>query len=337
VAIARPRLTGGSRVEGPYLGAKPTLAPKVAAACAKVAAAQAKLVAAFKRKHPKNAEAPKDALGECFPAANGEAWVFELVSIGPLTKPASSNDILTGHEGSWRASYVTAEGKLVGEKTPRPLLLDMSALHAIGPYLRLVHDVDGDGKAEIILVNGTSWPDSHEGAGEMLTARGGVVTAYAPAAKVQDGGPIDVDGDGRVDFQLEPVTSVVTPCGMDGITYGGPPLVAHGLADGTFSTDDAVARESVRAGCADVPSRPLATENGQRGGPMLDPEVMAMRISCSRLRGETASAIEAELDVELPVVTGEPPEGFSTSACITPALARLLATQAPPFTIDACP
>ena len=336
----RPVLASKDLPAGPFLGPPPALSGKVKAECDRVGDRHKRLVEGYAKAHPDARPIDAATLGACFAGPRGDAWALEIVEIHPIApRELPPEEPAGAYTGSWGLVFIDEQGKRSHDEWKAKL--EGRAAAVVTPTVRLVHDFDGDGRAEIIVDNETRYSDEHEPDVSMLTLREGVIRSYEPAEKYAQGRPVDVDGDGRIDFELRPVMSVDGPCGLSGITYGGPLLIAHALPDGRYSTDDAVVREATRQRCAGVALEPLVGP-GEGGAPMPDPEQIAMRVACARLRGQSAAAISERLRAEYTVgarAAGGADGGVDVGplgACLPLELVLKLAAEEPPFLVDPC-
>ena len=101
--------------------------------------------------------------------------------------------------------------------------------------------------------------------------------------------------------------------------------VLHGLPDGSFSRDDAVAREEARLACEALKATDDSVQATPGGQPAADPYKVARWVACSRLWSVPASALEAQLRAHLPNVPKDSASGelvvdekVSTGARIEP-------------------
>ena len=109
----------------------------------------------------------------------------------------------------------------------------------------LVGDYDGDGIPELwVRTDEDGVEGGHFSQTWILTVHDDKVDEYAPSKKLTGdvGTPTDVDGDGRLDMPVSLGLAEADSGYCFGKSTGIPAhLLAHSLADGTFSTDDAVA------------------------------------------------------------------------------------------------
>jgi hypothetical protein len=145
----------------------------------------------------------------------------------------------------------------------------------------LVDDLDHDGVSEAVIVRDGKPPSS--GKGVFLVEPTGASVA-SPFSALRD-----VDGDGRLDgiWEFRAFLGYEEPS-PEPLFLRGPGLLAHRLADGTFSLGDDVARAQRRKDCR-APLTPLVT--GLRGIPGANES--ARRVACrlvDNLEGRTADA-----------------------------------------------
>jgi hypothetical protein len=162
------------------------------------------------------------------------------------------------------------------------------------------YDFDHDGEPELIAALRT-----HAGARDpvfalgFVTFKSGRVEPYAPAIGMPIDRLEDIDHDGRPDLVLEYVVGRGHRCDWAVDGGGGPDivtLVAHTLADGSFSLSDGVAQTQFaeRYGCTRAPSGTVHVSDGGSGADA--PSIVEASIVCARLWGVAADAVMGELD-----------------------------------------
>ena len=120
----------------------------------------------------------------------------------------------------------------------------------------------------------------------MASDRRELIDLYHPASseKLAPEEAWDADGDGLPDLlYFAPfVASVTSESGGD-YPASGPLLLAHAKADGTFDTNDAVAKSVAGCACKAPPGAATASA----GGTLLE------QIACARIRGADGQALVA--------------------------------------------
>jgi hypothetical protein len=227
--------------------------------------------------------------GSCFVGEARDAWTSTFVRM--RWDPSASDDE-PGIRGTGRVVYFGARSTLFDGPTAIERFDDSRTLrHVIATY-----DFDNDGASEAI-VRSYSWSNESWGDAsiEILTARGGAVRAYQP----QGGVPsfermIDFDNDGRPDL-LNSREFILLSDDEDGALSGlstedralsGLSTIAHGRNDGTFSKDDSVARDFIRAQCAAPPERLVELQGGD-----VDRSITFSAILCARFYGESSERL----------------------------------------------
>jgi hypothetical protein len=182
-----------------------------------------------------------------------------------------------------------------GAAAPRSSAPPDTARNATWPPSLEVYDFDGDGEPELftaLLMGGGAreWIVSRL----FVTYKNGVVAPYARA----DGLPVDhfedVDKDGRPDLVLEYEAGQSHLCDVEGSVPKMVTLVAHTLADGTFSLTDAVARGELakRFACKGMPARVVQLPaDADAGGTIAETTIV-----CGRLFGAKKEDVVAEID-----------------------------------------
>lgn len=162
------------------------------------------------------------------------------------------------------------------------------------------HDFDVDGRAELILRSGT-WihEEFRRHRISLLTFDGVAVRIYPPAASIAIEDVVDVDADGIPDLVSDGPYTSWCPGALSDVPCGGPRIVFHALADGTFTDRDGIAIEALRTACVDVGDRFVVPDD-------LDTSLRA--IHCARLRGTSEAAIRAA--IEAAITDGAPEVEF---------------------------
>ena len=187
----------------------------------------------------------------CHPFPNG-AWSIEAKTFRATEYGSASADLFV-------VVYVGDRRVEISEPT---------AAGAAGMFISvgtaLASDYDKDGVPEFWMhVEEEGVEGGHMEQGSLLRFDGKDVVPYGPASKLGllSMPPYDVDGDGLIDLP----TSLDIRLG-EGIECGGKEnwsaakLLAHALPDGTFSTNDAVAKSFVSSWCASAPSKIASPE-----------------------------------------------------------------------------
>jgi hypothetical protein len=154
------------------------------------------------------------------------------------------------------------------------------------------YDFNGDGDPELFVGLHAIW-SSHTGLelaeSILYTFTAGAIEKYAPATSFAIWKLEDRDNDGRPDI----VTSSPYARSRGGSTpVFSPTLIAHALADGSFSTTDAVAERAARKACPTKPAlatlrRPSPTRQGEDA-----------RLACARMWGLSVDAIATQLHLD---------------------------------------
>lgn len=141
-------------------------------------------------------------------------------------------------------------------------------------------DFDGDGEPEVHVGASYDSEGVHERSDDLFTFKNGKLERYAPAAAYAFEAMKDQTGDGIPDLSFSYGLAGGESCGSgfpaDGSGMG---FIAHALPDGTFSSDDAVARAFVRQGC---PTKPVAIKD-------------LGDILCARLWGVDSAKLELQV------------------------------------------
>lgn len=305
--------------------------PRVAKACKQIADRRASLL----KKNPGIPPEPVKYLGQCQPSPKG-AWALTLVDARSLAKDDDHPE--AGWEARFALAHVGPDGKVVRSKK---VVGEVSAQgnEQMDWVVRAVFDYDGDGVSEILLYREHHYGDEdRSGEAQMLTFKDGEIVPYAPATGIKSQGILDVDGDRRPDLILAGPFSTDNQCGLDGATLEGPMVVAHSLADGKFSLDDAVAKEVIRAQCGPDAADPYVVT--RQGTAVTIETATIRRIACSRMYGVPAADLVSRLRDKYPFphnADDSLPEN-SDGKCFPLKPLIDLANTTPPFVIEApCP
>ena len=274
-------------------------------------------------------------VGTCLPSAKG-AWAIDIDKAEKLLPDKDHDD--EGWKVHYTLSYVTPEGKVVrslagsgeiGFRTTEQQNVDVL----------LIYDYDGDGASELLLMESSHYGgEEHNYHRTLYTFKDGEILQYEPTKKLDIRDVVDADRDGRPDLVTPGPFIVTGPCGLDGHDYRGPLQLAHSLPDGTFSQDDAAAKEAVRVPCGPM-QRELVSMTRARSGTSVDPDDTAKRITCARIYGmtdrEAAQRVRARYPFPHKKDDTEPEDSSSSGYCMPLKLMVELAGQKPDFTTEA--
>lgn len=191
-------------------------------------------------------------VGACVEGPSG-AWFVALAARAHQDLPQDEDALSYLLDSAWEVHFEPASGP--GAK--REIAEQLAQYGG-----RLVHpprtfDFDGDGIPEIYLAVDEEGDEGHEARQHaLLTFRDGKVVPY-PAATAPFFDVIDQDGDGRPDLvSYAGYTESLEGCYSGFPTdHARPKFVAHGLADGTFSSLDAVAKAHAARFCPGRPAK----------------------------------------------------------------------------------
>jgi hypothetical protein len=174
----------------------------------------------------------------------------------------------------------------------------------------LLFDFDGDGEDEFIV---TGQAHVSEGSDYAFGQVWAVAQKGSPARAIVEYdlrgtfhvfyAVVDFDGDGRPDLVTHRPyegPSTRNSCSSNPRTDYGPPLLAHSLRDGTFSSDDAVARSFARRAC---PFKPTSLLDAPTAAHRSDDHALD-NVVCARLWGvsepDVLKSIKAECGLPAP-------------------------------------
>lgn len=217
--------------------------------------------------------------GSCYVGEPRDAWMSTFVRM--RWDPSAADDE-PGILGQGRIVHVGAHGTASDRPTAVERLYESSTLRQVFAS----YDFDNDGSSEALVRAHSSGSESDgEVSFEILTVRGAAVRAYEPAGGIPTFERIvDYDDDGRPDL-LDYRAYVLSSDDEGGATYG-LKVIAHGRNDGTFSQDDSVARDFIRAQCTAPPQRLVVIEGND-----IERAATFGAILCARFWGEGSERI----------------------------------------------
>lgn len=315
-----------------------TVQPVRAASCSELSvaaksAAQAQLEAERKKTPPGAPEGYGDALfamppliGACFEDESG-AFVITL-------QQARLQDGWPQIEARWALEHVDRDGqtaRIVPTEREDNAAAAESYNWLTGYPGLMTAEVSGltvNGKIAVFTrVHGTY----HEGAdfsrGRLFVFAGGAIVPHAPAASMNIERTFDSDADGIADLETYgPFDIEGEWCrSAFGRRLAGPLLLAHGLADGTYSMSDEVVAEHVKKQCPRSPAKIVVK------GSEDDTGKSTFNVACQRLWGASTAAIEAQIRRECPPI---PPERqCDEGVCSDHDKLREWAAVKPPLTL----
>ena len=190
-------------------------------------------------------------VGVCSDSPKG-AWFVALPPDAKATPPASEEDLAFLLDSAWEVHFEPASGP-GAKRVHKEELANFGARIVHPPRL---FDFDGDGVPELYLAVDETGDEGHRARQHgLFSFRDGKVVPYAPVAAIPFTDLVDHDGDGRPDLLMYAgYTDSLEGCYSGFPTdHARPSFLAHSLADGTFSTDDAVAKAFVASWCAKKP------------------------------------------------------------------------------------
>ncbi len=232
----------------------------------------------------------------CVPGPGGR-WelVITEVASGPMSEEQHGG---TGERLTGRFAFAfvdAADVRRVGAARDFEILRAEDWWRTEHVEVRGHFDLDGDGIEELFVWVGRSeYEGTNRGEVIVMTARGGAVTVYAPGrVGVAIDDVEDVEQDGRPDLVSCAPYCGTSPWGASPVPAGGPPNVFRSLRDGTFSNQDPLVLDRLRAACPARPARFLAASPSEEGY-----EEALTAVSCARIFGtptdEIVQAIRAE-------------------------------------------
>lgn len=225
--------------------------------------------------------------GTCFVSASRDAWTTSLLR---LRWEGESMDDETGFTGLARVTHLSPGGASLSD---RPSTVehyyDTSSLRQV----LAVFDYDGDGSSEAFVRGFSSAGDSREDSSlTVLTARGGAVRPYAPPGGLPSFTTVvDHDDDARPDLLSWREFDLSSD--DEGGSVSSIALLFHSRVDGTFSRDDATAREFVREQCTAPPARMIVLDDDE-----FDRGKTLSSVVCARMYGESSDRIVQRIYAE---------------------------------------
>lgn len=188
-------------------------------------------------------------IGWCADSATG-AWSIEMPDLATVH---DVHEFEYAVEARFAIAFHPQSGAAV-RYVPKDVFSDYGIRVVKDPW---TYDFDGDGVPEIFIDAHEEGEEGHHVARlELLSFRSAAIVRYAPAAAIAVAGAKDVDGDGRPDLLIRAgYTESLEGCGS-GFSYDTPDpwFIAHARPDGTFSFDDAAAKDFVRKSCPAKPA-----------------------------------------------------------------------------------
>jgi hypothetical protein len=208
-----------------------------------------------------------DELG-CETSSNGATWGLRVDDVTDLEEDAAACP--TG----WlvRVVHVAADGGQQALVPPGPGGVrnghPYNVYKSAPVYVVKFFDWDGDGEDEAVIGR---WSSIF-----VYAFKKGHIVTYAPASRLTVSGVDDFDGDGRPDLLIRPFGDA-PPTRLE--------LVAHSLADGTFTLHDVVAVKRAQSLCpTDTPVALGVAE-----------EVLADDVACALIWGQDPKALRKQL------------------------------------------
>lgn len=257
---------------------------------------------------------PPAGLGWCERATSG-TWAVSLEELS-----MNSDDVIEGH---WSIVHVDRGGRRIEERPnilPRTESEPWNVNFSASPCYSMLEidrptpfDFNADGTPELILPMAFRAAEeaSLYGGRVWTVARNGNIERYPPSAEFIVHEVRDTDGDNRPDLVVhKPYMERSTSCASAfSLMAMGPPLLAHSLDDGTFSTSDDVAAAFARTSCPAPPTS--IVERYDEGS--VDSARTTNAVVCARLWGVETAALVAQLRREC----APPPRFARDNECAT--------------------
>jgi len=267
---------------------------------------------------------PRAPVGFCADTESG-AWLVSFKAAtyenGDLTLRLALEHV---DRAGRRASIVPTSHH---DDDPNPKAFNMYASSlssmVVAPSLVTMHG------QEVVFwsISGHWHEDASFSRGRLFALNGGRITPYEPAKDLLVEELIDFDGDNHLDVVTFGPYDVGAESCASGFGYriSGPQLLAHQLADGTFSMTDTAAQAFAKKSCPKPPSKLLVMENGYP-----DMSVASRNVACSALWGATKEAVGRKVRAECAALPPTPSD--CSQACDLQTLLKAAQTV-PPLTI----
>ena len=157
-----------------------------------------------------------------------------------------------------------------------------------------LHDFDGDGTPELVATIAKDVRSYAPGERIFVTMKKGAIAPYPTGGKFLVDGMTDADHDGKPDLRVSFDLGKATVCAPTDEARVEVEFLAHTLANGTFSVDDAVATGWAQKRCPAMPASDglFAPSEGPAAGAR---DLSLSYVACERMRGKSAADVIAEL------------------------------------------
>jgi hypothetical protein len=240
---------------------------------------------------------PLIGVGQCHYAKSG-IWITGLTRV----RPTKGSDGKVQLEGQWQIVYFDREKgttALLAPSAGEGLAAAAAEDNFRGGERELwvtgwPFDFDGDGTQELVV----SWSRSDLGkrsddVTKIFTYRNGAIGFYDTGSKLPILAVDDKNGDGRPDLVAKPFASV-DPCSENQRLYTDAVFVAVSQPNGTFSWDDAYAKERLRKACPAAPASMTPPDSDAEFAYRLHTNV-----ACGRVWGRPETELVAGIDAAL--------------------------------------
>lgn len=196
-------------------------------------------------------------------------------------------------EGTFQLAFVRSDGSRALDE---PAAFHQEEAEHVTVTALAAYDFDGDGASELVVRIDVAVHEGGDASTAILTTDGEWIVPYAPADSFAEAVSAvrDLDEDGRPDIvSYAPWSTGGFGFSEEGGSWsGGPRSLFHSLDDGTFSSDDGVARAFLDQECVlDGPLVP-PLDVDEWGPDELTSRVMK-NVTCAALRGTEADVLAA--------------------------------------------